>query len=70
MRIKEQDTHLTLQEHDDDDDDDDDDIYQVMWQHVVERHVLLYDMLPHHLIYKRRNFTEYFNINITLVMYR
>ena len=25
MRIKEQETHLTLQEHDDDDDDDDDD---------------------------------------------
>jgi len=27
LRIKEQETHLTLQEHDDDDDDDDDDIY-------------------------------------------
>ena len=28
-------------------------------------------MLPHHLIYiKRRNFTECFNINITLVRYR
>jgi len=25
LRIKEQETHLTLQEHDDDDDDDDDD---------------------------------------------
>ena len=28
MRIKEQETRLTLQEHDDDDDDDDDDLFQ------------------------------------------
>ena len=27
MRIKEQETRLTLQEHDDDDDDDDDEVY-------------------------------------------
>ena len=34
-------------------------------------HMPLNDMLPHHLIYiKRRNFTECFNINITLVRYR
>jgi len=26
LRIKEQETHLTLQEHDDDDDDDDDEV--------------------------------------------
>jgi len=26
-------------------------VYYVMWQHVVERHVSLYDMLLHHLIY-------------------
>ena len=33
-------------------------------------HMPLYDMLPHHLIYITTNFTECFNINITLVRYR
>ena len=32
MRIKEQETRLTLQEHDDDDDDDDDDVRNEWWQ--------------------------------------
>ena len=34
MRIKEQETHLRLQEHDDDDDDDDDDdekVHENIW---------------------------------------
>ena len=37
MRIKEQETHLTLQEHDDDDDDDDDDVYVATVFHTISR---------------------------------
>ena len=50
LRIKEQETHLTLQEHDDDDDDDDDDdvilaeldlFYAVTSSRLIYRHNFL-----------------------------
>jgi hypothetical protein len=34
VRNKEQETRLTLQEHDDDDDDDDDDENTLLWQRI------------------------------------
>jgi hypothetical protein len=42
LRIKEEETRLTLHVHDDDDDDDDDEYvlmdYAVVWQHAPEEH--------------------------------
>jgi len=47
-------------------------VYLVMWQHVVERHVSCQSTTFCHITYhiERHNFTECFNINITLVRYR
>jgi len=37
LRFKEQQTHLTLQEHDDDDDDDDDEVYVF----IIKEYILI-----------------------------
>jgi len=37
LRIKEQETRLTLQEHDDDDDDDDDDIFFILVRDFINQ---------------------------------
>ena len=49
LRIKEQETRQTLQEHDDDDDDDDDEVFK----HVVDR-CLVSTVLFHQQIGKMR----------------
>jgi len=41
LRIKEQETHLTLQEHDDDDDDDDDGYLSVFGKAVEKKFPVL-----------------------------